>query len=115
MYTHFQSKYNTSAFIEKTSFLVCLLLFFLDCGSTKLLRLFAGNMPAMFLFQFQSRCASSASTAAIFRQYAGFFFLFQSQHASSGSTAVIFWHIACYVYGSKRSIDVVSFHAILLE
>ena len=34
-FTDFYSKYNISAFNEKTTFLVCLLLFFWDCRSTK--------------------------------------------------------------------------------
>ena len=35
--------------VKKTIFLVCLfLLLFWDCGSKKLLRLFSGNLPAMY-------------------------------------------------------------------
>ena len=47
-YTDFKSKYNISAFNEKTNFLVCLSYWFLECRSTNLLRLFSGNLPAMF-------------------------------------------------------------------
>ena len=43
------SKYNRSAFNEKTNFFgLSFLLFFWDCRSTNLLRLFSGNLPAMF-------------------------------------------------------------------
>ena len=46
----FLTKYNRSAFNEKTKFFgLSFLLFFLDCRSTNLLRLFSGNLPAMFL------------------------------------------------------------------
>ena len=50
-YTDFKSKYNISAFNEKTNFLfVFFYCFFFDCRSTKQLRLFSGNLPAMLLF-----------------------------------------------------------------
>ena len=35
--------------MKRRIFLVCLFHFFLDCRSTKQLRLFSGNLPAMFL------------------------------------------------------------------
>ena len=35
--------------MKRRIFLVCLLLIFRDCRSTKLLRLFSGNLPAMFV------------------------------------------------------------------
>ena len=52
-YTDFKSKYNRSTFNEKTNFFgLSFLLFFLDCRSTNQLRLFSGNLPAMFTFAF---------------------------------------------------------------
>ena len=36
--------------MKRRIFLVCLFYCFLDCRSTKLLRLFSGNLPAMFCF-----------------------------------------------------------------
>ena len=46
-YTDFYSKFNISAFNEKTNFL-SFLLFLGVRRSTKLLRLFSGIVPAMF-------------------------------------------------------------------
>ena len=43
--------------MKKTNFfgLSFLLFFFLDCRSTNLLRLFSGNLPAMFVFFYLSQ------------------------------------------------------------
>ena len=49
-----------------------------------------------FLFLYQSRCASSASTAAIFQESAGFV-SFQSQSLSSGSAEAFFRQFFGYV------------------
>ena len=75
-YSDFQSKYNRSALNE--IFLVCLTVF-LDCRATNLLRLFSGNLPAMFLQLFQFHGRPEASIAAIFRQPAVYVIL---NHAS---------------------------------
>ena len=48
-YADFNSEYNISDLNEKTNFFgLSFLLFFLDCRSRNILRLFSGNLPAMF-------------------------------------------------------------------
>ena len=49
-YTDFKSKYNISAFNEKTNFFGLFFYCFLE--TTKLMRLFSVNLPAMFIMQF---------------------------------------------------------------
>ena len=48
-YADFKSKYNIAAFNEKVNFFGLFFSVFLNCRSTKLLRLFSGKLPVMFL------------------------------------------------------------------
>ena len=56
--------------MKRRIFLVCLFYcFFLDCRSTNLLRLFSGNLPAMFFFYKTQRVTKNITKAGKTQKY----------------------------------------------
>ena len=89
-HTDFKSKCNISAFNKKTNIFGLSFLLFWDCRSTKLVRLFSGNLPAMFSF-------SISIPMCVRRVNGGYLPAMFFLQLSGGQWAALFWLFSFWI------------------